>query len=105
MSNEAYVRIWHLVNPDEVKKHLLIVGHLKGDCANCKHVGIDYKITKSCPSCKTEFRYIATRTTEGVRYQAGTVKKIRDVRSDLVFIDLEDFKYASEKDKAKRFFV
>ena len=104
MGKETYIRIWHSINVDEVKKHLLVVGHLTGDCANCKHVGINYKSEKTCPDCKTEFRYIASRMSQDTRHYAGLVKKIRSIRPDLIFIDFGDFQHAAGQSKALGFF-
>jgi len=104
MSDKKYIRLWHLLDADEVKKHLLIVGHLTADCANCKQIGIDYKKEKTCPGCKTAFRYIGSRAMQTDKHPGGAVKKIRDLRPDLIFIDLGDFRHASEQGKARDFF-
>jgi len=50
---------------EEVCSHLLVVGELKGDCFNCKEIGIDYLTAKNCPKCKTEFKYISYRSSFG----------------------------------------
>jgi len=106
MTDEVYMRVWQLLSPKAVGSHLLIVGHLTGDCANCKQVGIDYKSARVCPKCNTEFRYIASRSghQDGKGSHGALVKKIREKRPDLVFVDLGDYKAATEKNKARDFF-
>jgi hypothetical protein len=82
----------------------LIIGDMTGDCANCKHIGIDYQAQKNCPNCQTEFKYIASRAVSSSLDYGGFVNRIRWRRPDLVFIDLNDFKHVTEKNKAREFF-
>jgi predicted amidophosphoribosyltransferase len=96
---EAYIRIWQTVDLDEVCGHLLVIGELSGNCANCRQVGIDIEKT-SCPNCKTEFKYIASRL-QG----QGRFKKIKQKRPDLIFIDYTDFQKVKSRAKARQFFA
>lgn len=90
------IRVWKELDIGDVSKHLLIVGASTGDCSNCRELGINYSIAKTCPKCGTEFRYIASRIKE--------IKKIKDKRADLIFIEFEDYKKITGFIKAKNLF-
>ncbi len=102
--SKAYIRIWQEADIDFIKQHLVIIGDITGDCANCKQIGIEFKTAKTCSNCKTEFKYIASRTTSTSSSYGGLVKRIKDARPDLTFIDLSDFKHITESNKAREFF-
>ena len=100
-----YIRVWQSVNVEELTKHLLIVGDITADCANCRELGVEYATAKSCPKCGTVFRFIASRNTGMLdRGRGGTVKRIKDRRPDLTFIDYEDYKEITGKQQAREFF-
>ncbi|MDP2921928.1 MAG: hypothetical protein Q8O12_06165 [Candidatus Omnitrophota bacterium] len=90
------VRVWKEVDIADIAKSLLIIGLSTGDCSNCRELGIDYSSAKACPKCGAVFKYIASRSKE--------IKKIKNKRPDLIFIDLEDYKKVSGSIKAKDFF-
>lgn len=94
-----YIRIWQSCDIQEITKHLLIVGDVTADCAACRELGIDYLATKSCPKCNTVFRFIACRNSAG-----GAVKRIKERRGDLTFIDYGDYKEITGKQSAREFF-
>ena len=96
-----YIRIWQACDVNEISKHLLIVGDLTADCAACRELGIDYAAAKACPECATVFRFIASRQTGN---RGGTVKRIKERRPDLTFIDYEDYKDITGKQQAREFF-
>ncbi len=87
------IRVWKELSAEDISKHLLIVGASAGDCSNCKELGISYATAKSCPNCKTQFKYICSR--------AGEIKKIKQKRPDLIFIDFEDYKKSTGFSKAQ----
>ena len=100
-----YIRVWQNCDVEGITKHLMIVGDVTADCANCRELGIDYAQTRNCPKCGTDFRFIASRKTgklDGGR--GGTVKRIKDRRQDLTFIDYEDYKEITGKQQARDFF-
>lgn len=100
-----YLRIWQLCEIEEVTKHLLICGDITADCRNCREVGIAYAEAKSCPSCGTVFRFIASRLTGKLDSNRGaTVKRIKDRRPDLTFIDYDDYTEVTGKQNARDFF-
>ena len=100
-----YVRVWQPMNVEEVTKHLLVVGDITADCANCRELGIEYAKVKVCPKCGNQFHFITARTAvAGHRDRGGTVKRIKERRPDLTFIDYEDYKEITGKQNARDFF-
>jgi hypothetical protein len=100
-----FLRVWQNCDIQEVGKHLLIVGDLTADCASCRELGIDYAAAKQCPKCGVTFRFIASRNTGPLNRDRGaTVKRIKDRRPDLTFIDHEDYKEITGKQQARDFF-
>lgn len=100
-----YIRIWQNCDIQEITKHLLVVGDITADCASCRELGIDYVQTKTCPKCGTTFRFIASRNTGPMdKARGGTVKRIKDRRPDLTFIDYGDYKEMTGKEQARNFF-
>lgn len=95
------MRVWQENDLDEINRHLLIVGDLSGDCSQCRQIGIDYASSITCSKCQTAFKYIASRSKE---VSFGHIKRIKEKRPDLVFIDYHDFKQALDRQKAKDFF-
>jgi NAD(P)H-hydrate repair Nnr-like enzyme with NAD(P)H-hydrate dehydratase domain len=91
------IRVWKEFDAGEISKHLLVVGLLTADCSNCRELGIDYSTAKACPKCGVDFKYIASRGKE--------IKKIKNRRPDLIFIDFEDYKKTTGEIKAKNFFL
>ena len=99
------IRIWQACDIAEITKHLLIVGDVTADCANCRELGVAYASVKYCPKCATDFHFIASRNTGKLNAaRAGTVKRIKDRRPDLTFIDYEDYKEITGKQNAREFF-
>ncbi len=97
----SFIRSWKQYDINQVKEHLIIVGQLTGDCANCKAIGIDYLDAKTCPQCNTEFKFIATRQVPTPHY---LLKRIQEKRPELEFIDYSDVKSAVDRNKAREFF-
>ena len=100
-----YLRVWQACDVTEITKHLLIVGDITADCTACRELGIDYGTAKTCPKCGTTFRFIASRHTGPLdRNRGGNVRRIKDRRPDLTFIDYEDYKEITGKQQAREFF-
>jgi len=100
-----YLRVYQEFDIEEVTKHLLIVGDLTSDCASCRALGIDSYTAKDCPECHTEFKYLTSRRSENFpaeRFQI--VKRFKEKRSDLIFIDYTDYIKLTGKKKARDFF-
>lgn len=89
------IMVWKEVDVKDIESHLLIVGLTSADCSNCRELGINYSDAVSCPNCGTSFKYIASRSKE--------IRKIKEKRPDLIFIDLEDYKKVTGLIKAKGF--
>ena len=104
MSTE-YLRIWQSVAIDGIKKNLLQIGDSLGNCENCKEVGLDYKVVKTCPNCGTAFQYaIAKNASSAHSGRSGVIKKLVACRQDLTFIDYDDYKLLLGRSEAKKFF-
>lgn len=102
---QVWLRVWTQKDLSDVEQHLLIVGDVKGDCASCREVGLDYKTIKQCPQCHTTFQYVTSRrfaSHPGERF--GIVKRLNEARSDLIWIDYDDFKTLSGRQRARQFF-
>lgn len=100
-----FLRVWKEFNIEEVACHLLILGDLSGDCANCRELGINPWKATECPQCHTKFKFIASRrvaTHPGERFQLA--RRISEGRPDLQVIDYEDFQKAIGNQKARDFF-
>ena len=99
-----YMRIWQKVDIEEVKKHLLIVGDIAADCANCREIGIKYAQTQTCPQCGAEFKFITARATGSLKVSGPQVKRIKERRPDLTFVDYDDFRSITGAKTARDFF-
>ena len=100
-----YIRIWQACVPEEITKHLLIVGDITADCANCRELGIEYAQARTCPKCGADFRFIAARNTGKIdRNRGANVRRIKERRPDLTFIDYEDYREITGKQQARDFF-
>lgn len=100
-----YLRIWQACDIEEITKHLLVVGDVTADCQACRELGIDYQNARQCPKCGVTFRFIASRNTGKMDTGRGaTVKRIKDRRPDLTFIDYEDYREITGKQSARDFF-
>ena len=100
-----YLRVWQACDVAEITKQLLIVGDVAADCSACRELGIDYSAAKNCPKCNVTFRFITSRNTGALdRNRGATVKRIKDRRPDLTFIDYEDYKEVTGKQSARDFF-
>lgn len=103
---KEYLRTFKLFDFDDVKAHLLIQGDLKGDCAACRALGIDYYTAATCPECGTPFKYVTSRrleTHQGERFQL--VRRMSEKRPDLIWIDYIDYSKVLGHQKAKDFFA
>ena len=97
------IRFWKEVEVEEISKHLMIVGELTGDCANCREINIDYTMEKYCPKCKTEFKYITSRPASEIKSNRFSVmKRVSYRRQDLIPIDYQDYKDIMGKIKARK---
>lgn len=91
------VRVWQSLDMETVKKHLLLVDDMYGACASCKQIGLNYLKDSSCPSCKTEFKYLAT----SMKNPADITKILNRIKKEgfkFTVIDREDYERASAKD-------
>lgn len=103
--NQHYLRTYRPFDIEEVKKNLLVIGDLTGNCASCNALGINAYDTKSCPECGVVFKYIASRRLEthpSERFQLA--RRLAEKRPDLTLIDYQDYQKAAGNKAAKDFF-
>ena len=103
---KVWLRTWVEKDLADIEKHLLVVGDSLGDCAQCRELGLDYKTVKECPGCHTPFLYVTSRRFEShpaERFQI--VKRLNAARSDLAWIDYDDYKKLTGRQKARDFLL
>ena len=100
--NKNMIRIWQQIDTKEVKEHLLLAGELSANCENCQHLGIDFFKEKSCPKCKTEFRYIGFRSKQNKAEELSVIRRIAQLRPELIIVDYADIKRACGKSQAHK---
>jgi predicted metal-binding protein len=98
-----FVRVWKELDTEEVEKQLLLVEDLYGTCANCKKLGLNYLKDKSCPSCNTTFKYIAT-TLKNPADISKLLNRMKTSNINLILIERDDYKKAQAKDALKDLF-
>lgn len=96
---KSFIRVYKEFDIEDVSKHLLVFGELLATCNNCSKLGLALS-TRTCPECKTEFRYATFSFSKDKESQ---IHKIVNM-SDLIFVDYDDFKRITGKLKAKDFF-
>ena len=97
--NEKFVRVYKKLDFHHVRDHLLIYGDLSASCSKCK--ALDIKLDAAqCPSCKTEFNYIAFRN---VKQHLPKLQKISQERPDVQMVDFEDYTRIHGQLKAEEF--
>jgi hypothetical protein len=101
---DYYIRVWQKANIESIKEHLLIVGELTGDCAQCREIGLKVAEVKQCPKCGTTFNFMAARSAGTTRSMGLLVKRMKERRPDLTFIDYGDFHAITGKKSARDFF-
>jgi len=100
MMSEQPIRTYRNLDIQEIKKHLMVYGDLAAKCENCSEMDVKLDMNV-CPSCKTEFTYIAFRN---VRQNFPKIHKILATRPGVMIIDYDDFKKASSSMAAKDLF-
>lgn len=98
-----FVRVWTKISVDEIKKQILYVDDLYGTCGNCKKLGLNYLKDRSCPDCKTTFRYMATNSKNPSEI-AKMLARMEKENIPFTLIDREDFERSSARDAAMDLF-
>ncbi len=98
--NTKWIRVYQKFDPKTIKNHLLVYGDLTGTCENCTHMDIKLDV-RSCPSCKTEFRYVAFRN---IKVHYPKLEKLIHSAPPVVIIDYDDYKRSAGVSKAEEFF-
>lgn len=102
---KVWIRVWEEKQLPDIEQHILIIGDAFGNCGPCRELGLDYKTVKQCPKCNTHFRYVTCRRFEsnpGERFQI--VKRLAETRNDLIWIDYQDYKNLTGRQRAREFF-
>lgn len=94
---KSFLRVWNERDIEDIEKHLLVVGELSADCFACHEVGLDSS-SKKCPACGVNFKYIGLRRKDPVNY----LRRVKEEKTDIVFIDFEDFKKVISKRDARK---
>jgi hypothetical protein len=100
---KIFIRTWTSFDPNEVKKHLLLIDDLYGSCANCKQLGLNFLKDKECPGCKTTFKYVTTNL-KGMEDIRKILNRIQDMNLNLTLIEKEDYIHATAKNAVKDLF-
>jgi hypothetical protein len=91
------IRMYHNLEFDEIKAHLLEYGVLSGVCSNCKEFSQKLDAL-TCSKCATPFKYIAF---QNVREHLPKILRIMTERPDIRFIDYQDFKRIEGEQRAR----
>lgn len=92
-----FIRLYHHLEFDELKAHTLEYGVLSGVCSKCKEINVKLDAT-ACPKCGTPFKYIAF---QNVKEHLPKLLRIKAERSDVHFVDHQDFKRIEGEQKAR----
>ena len=90
------VRVWNLLDIEEVNKHLVIVDEIDATCNNCKQLGLRFPDNQRCPSCDTEFKYCCT-SSGSIQLATRILQKIKAANSACLLLDKEDYNKAKAK--------
>lgn len=102
-SSEKYVRVWKKFNADNARKQILYIDDIYGTCGNCKHLGLNFVKDKTCPSCKTTFRYLITvsKKPEDI---GKILARIEKENLSLELLERDDFEKSDARSKADDLF-
>ena len=98
--NPKFIRVYKAMDIAQIKEHLLIYGDLSGQCAHCQVMDLKLDAVY-CPSCRTDFRYLAFRN---VRHHLPKLPQLNESRPDLTFVDYDDYARVLGSKKAEDFF-
>lgn len=102
---KKWLRTWVEIDLDDIQKHIVIAGELTSDCGVCKEIGLDFRTVTTCPNCGTLFKYTTSRTTStSPNDRFAILRRLKERRPDLMFIDYDDYKKLTSKSKAEEFF-
>ncbi len=85
--NEKFMRVYKKLDINDVRNHLMIYGDLSASCAKCKTLDIKFD-TALCPSCQTEFKYLAFRS---IKNHILKVQRMIEERPQIILVDYEDY--------------
>ena len=92
-----FMRVYKEFEPEEVKRHLLLIDDLYGTCANCGQLGLNFTKDKVCPGCKTTFSFLMTK----LKNPGDLIKILNRIKTDslpFTMIEKDDYDRASARD-------
>ena len=102
-SPEKFVRVWTKIDPENIKKKLLLIEEFHGVCGACRQLGLNYISDSVCPACGTQFEFVATKL-KNPGEAAKIARRIEEKNLKLKLIDRDDFDKALAKDAIKDLF-
>lgn len=100
--SKIFLRVYQAHSLEEIRRSLIIMGEVTGNCAQCGEMGLQHRSVAVCPHCGSRFKYIASRRLEthsGERFQFA--KRMSEERPDLTLIDLGDYQKNDASAKAR----
>lgn len=92
-----FMRIYRELEPEEIKKKLMIIEDLYGACASCGQLGLTFTKNKTCPGCNATFAYVMTK----LKNPADIHKILARIKAEglsLVMIEKDDYERTSARD-------
>jgi hypothetical protein len=102
-AKKSFVRVWTLIDTNQVEDQLILIEDLYGSCNKCKKLGLNYLKDKTCPSCKTTFKYAATKIKDPSEV-IKILNRIQTTNPDLQLIERDDYAKAQARDALKDLF-
>ncbi len=96
---EKFIRVYKKFDVTSIKSHLMIYGDLSAACGKCDQIDLKLEMTQ-CPSCQTEFQYIAFRN---IKTHFPKIQKLSYERPGLIIVDFDDYKRNLGVAKAEEF--
>ncbi len=92
-----FIRVYRELEPDEIKRQLILIDDLYGTCGNCGQLGLNFTKDKVCPGCKTTFAYAMTK----MKNPGDIAKLLARIKNDglgLTLIEKDDYDRTSARD-------
>lgn len=95
--SHKFMRVYREMEPDKIKRQLMIIDDLYGSCAACGQLGLNFTRDRVCPGCKTTFAYVMTK----LKNPADIHKILARIKTDglsLTMIEKDDYDRTSARD-------
>ena len=94
------IRVFHSLDLNDIKTHLLVIGDISALCENCQKFDLTME-SPVCPACKTEFKFAAFRSP---KIPMAKVSKLMRERPSMKIIDYDDYHHARGSSKFDNLF-